>query len=85
MGTSDTSAAGSLEVKLRSFIEGLTDAEAGVLGSMVDPADSSEVVGFSAGQPPASGPDTSLSLSLLISNILKTRHDTAKNSISNVR
>jgi len=86
MGTSDTSAAASLEAKLRTFIEGLTDAEAGVFELMIDAVAQPEVAGFSQPGASPSGPNPSAVLSFSsVSNILKTRHDTAKNSISNVR
>lgn len=81
MGSSDdTSAAASLEAKLRSFIENLTDAEAGALTAMIA-VDGAEVAGFDQ----ANGVPTLPSFNCMVSNIMKTKHDTVKNSISNVR
>jgi hypothetical protein len=85
MGSDPTSAAASLETKFTAFVASLTEAEAAILEAAFDEA-GKEVAGFDL-MHTAIHADTEVvpTTFLSLSNVLKTRHDTVKNSISNVR
>jgi hypothetical protein len=80
------SASASLESKLTVLVASLNDDEAALLGAMVLENGGSDVTGFDLQHTALQSDSQSVpNLYLMLSNIMKTKHDTAKNSISNIR
>jgi hypothetical protein len=86
MESNSQSPEASLGAKFGTFASSLTPDEAALFVSFIENAGGAEVAGFDQAQTQPALPQPQVDrMFSMISNIMKTKHDTVKNSISNIR
>ena len=85
MSANQKSVVASLEAKLTAFVSTVTDEEPALLATVLERG-GDEVTGFGIVHTELQSDSQSLpNVYAMLSNIMKTKHDTVKNSIGNIR